>query len=94
MIQTIVDVVGIMSVTALVPLAVAGAVTLFGPRETERQRIARETREAERRITEIGRHAQAVILGEALRRARANPKATGGDVGPQDTGRTFDGNWG
>ncbi len=39
-------------------------------------------REAERRITEIGRHAQAVILGEALRRAQSRPGAARTDGGP------------
>jgi hypothetical protein len=51
-------------------------VLLIGPRETERERIARETREAERRITEIGRQAQAAILAEALRRARAKHESS------------------
>lgn len=77
----------------LVPLAVVGGIVLFSPGETERQRLARETREAERRITEIGRHAQAVILGEALRRAQAKPKATRVDGGPQNVDDSFDGPW-
>lgn len=58
-------------------LALFGAFALlalaFGPKETERQRIAREAREAERRITDIGRQAQAAILAEALRRVRVKP---------------------
>lgn len=54
---------------------------LVGPRETERQRIARETREAERQITEIGRRAQAMILAEALRRVER--KHGGGYPGSQ-----------
>lgn len=52
------------------------AALVFEPRETERQRIARKAREAERRITNIGRQAQAMILDEALRRAQARPRAT------------------
>ena len=67
-------------------LALFGALVLlaltFGPNETERQRIAREAREAERRITDIGRQAQAAILAEALRRARA--KSTTRHTSPMD----------
>lgn len=47
--------------------------------ESERQRLARETWEAEREITEIGRQAQTLILQEALRRAQMKPTATRAD---------------
>ena len=47
--------------------------------ETERQRIARETREAERKISDIGRQAQTMILNEALRRAQMKPRAARAD---------------
>ena len=77
--QTFADFVFILFVLGLIPLAVVGGMVLFTPGETERQRQARQAREAERRITEIGRHAQAVILGEALRRAQTKPQATRAD---------------
>jgi hypothetical protein len=77
--QTFADFVFMLFVLGLIPLAVVGGMVLFTPGETERQRQARQAREAERRITEIGRHAQAVILGEALRRAQSRPEATRAD---------------
>jgi hypothetical protein len=80
--QTFADFVFMLFVLGLIPLAVVGGMVLFTPGETERQRQARQAREAERRITEIGRHAQAVILGEALRRAQSPPGATRADSGP------------
>lgn len=71
------EVLGFLVWLLFIGLALFGALVLlaltFGPNETERQRIAREVREAERRITDIGRQAQATILAEALRRVRVKP---------------------
>jgi len=93
-IQALADVLFVLFVLGLIPLGVVGAMMLLAPGETERQRVARESREAERRITEIGRHAQAVILGEALRRAQARPTPTPVDGGQQqNTSDNPDGLW-
>jgi hypothetical protein len=87
-IQVLADFLLFLFLLVLIPLGVVGAMVLLAPGETERQRLARESREAERRITEIGRHAQAVILGEALRRAQAKPRATRVDGDPPRTPMT------
>lgn len=65
---------------------------LVGPRETALQRIARQTREAERRVADIGRQAQAAILTEALRRAQA--KSTTRTRPPDPMDRPNDGSYG
>jgi hypothetical protein len=78
----------------LLVAAMIGLGLLMGPatHETERQRINRETREAERRITDIGRHAQDMILHEALRRAQIKPRAARTDR--PDAGFNADGQFG
>jgi len=58
----------------VVLLAVVGLFAVTGPGETDRQRLAREAREADRRIIEIGRQAQAAILAEAPKRAQQKPQ--------------------
>lgn len=74
------DIITFLFWSLVIGLALFGGLVLvalvFGPRETERQRIAREAREAERKITAMGRQAQAAILAEALRQAQARPRAT------------------
>jgi len=79
-VTTMLDVLNFLFWLLVIGLALFGGLVLVAlmvaPRETERQRIARQAREAERKITDIGRHAQAMILDEALRRAQARPRAT------------------
>jgi hypothetical protein len=53
---------------ALVALAGVGLWLISSRPETARQRLARQSREAEAKITEIGRRAQAAIVAEALHR--------------------------
>jgi hypothetical protein len=72
----------IVLLVLVVLLAVVGLFAVTSPGETERQRYAREAREADRRITEIGRQAQAAILAEALKRAQTRPQP-----GSQNQGR-------
>lgn len=73
----------IVGMVLLAGLAIVGLLAVTSPGETERQRLAREQRKAERRITEIGRQAKAAILAEALKRAQQR--------GSQEQGR---GEWG
>lgn len=63
----------------LTGLAVVGLLAVTGPGESERQRYARQAREAERQIVDIGRQAQAAILAEALKRARQPTQHNRGD---------------
>ena len=58
--------------------ALIGLGLLFKPNsgETEQQRVARESLEAERKIADIGRQAQAAIMQEALRRSQMRSDAT------------------
>lgn len=69
----------IVGMVLLAGLAVVGLLVVISPGETERQRCAREAREAERQIAEIGRQAQAAILAEALKRAQQPPQHNRGD---------------
>ena len=59
----------VIVMTVLCCFAVFGTLVVFAPRETERQRIQREAREAEARIIAVARQAQAAIIAEAIRRA-------------------------
>ncbi|MGH3990985.1 MAG: hypothetical protein ACRDSN_00810 [Pseudonocardiaceae bacterium] len=83
--MAVLDIITFLFWLLVIGLALLGGLVLvalvFGPRETERQRIAREAREAERRITAIGRQAQALILDEALRRAQASTAVVDRDLG-------------
>jgi hypothetical protein len=70
-------------------------VVLSFPSESPRTRIAREAREAEQRVTDINRQAQAAILNEALRQAQARPTATRLDrVHPSKVIDNLDGQFG
>jgi len=78
------DILGALLLMLFIGFALFGGLVLVAmlskPKETERQRIARETREAERQVTEMGRQAQATILAEALRRAQQGPTAQRGCI--------------
>jgi hypothetical protein len=74
----------IVLLVLVVLVAIVGLFAVTTPYESERQRLAREAREADRRITEIGRQAQAAILAEALKRAQAKPTATRTDRARDD----------
>jgi flagellar basal body-associated protein FliL len=73
----------IVLLVLIVVLAVAGLFAVTGPDESERQRYARQAREAERQIAEIGRRAQAAILAEALKRAQ--PRSSDHMTGEQES---------
>lgn len=76
------EVLFIVLLALIVLLAVMGLFAVTSPGETERQRLAREAREADRRITEIGRQAQTAILAEALKRAQ--PRSSGSTSGVRE----------
>jgi uncharacterized iron-regulated membrane protein len=59
----------VIAMTVLCAVAVVTGLAVWSPRETERQRIARETREAEAQIIAVSRTAQAAIISEAIQRA-------------------------
>jgi hypothetical protein len=73
---TIGIVVGLV-VLGLAAVGVWGCVIALSPRESERARIARQAREAEAHIADIGRRAQEAIIAEALYRLRSRYSGRG-----------------
>lgn len=49
---------------------ILGGLLVGSQRETAQQRLDRETREASRRVADLGHQTRAAILDEALRRGR------------------------
>lgn len=76
----------VVLVPVVLALAAVGVMALWEDRETERTRVARQARQAEQRITDIGARAQAAIIDEALRRAHVRPTV----IRPDDQYRPWD----